>query len=75
MSRILWCITGAGGQLRRIFQAFREFRSRRSDVEVGVALSRAGEEVARIYGILDRLKRSLLGADMAGYTRMPRGAE
>ena len=69
MSRILWCITGAGGQLRRIFQAFREFRSRRSDVEVGVALSRAAEDVARIYGILDRLKEVSSGGRYGGIYR------
>jgi len=55
LSRILWCITGAGGQLRNVFEAFLRFREKHPGVEIGVALSKAGGEVARIYGVLDRL--------------------
>ena len=65
MSRVLWCITGAGGKLRSVFEAFLKFRKEHPDVDVGVALSKAGEEVARIYGVLDRL-REVISSDKYG---------
>ena len=65
MKRVLWCITGAGGHLRDVFQALRSLR-RAGGFELGVALSRAGEEVARIYGVLDRLDTVASGGRYGG---------
>jgi len=50
--RILWCITGAGHLLEECLEAMEK-----SQDEVTVALSSAGEEVARTYGLLDRIKK------------------
>ena len=69
MSRILWCITGAGGKLRSVFKAFLKFRREHPDVDVGVALSKAGEEVARIYGVLDRLGEVVSSGKYGGIYR------
>ncbi len=56
--RILWAITGSGSFLRDLVQLFIKLREEfGSRVEVAVALSSAGEEVARIYGVLDMLSR------------------
>lgn len=67
MKRILWCITGAGGHLRSVFQALKNFRGYRpSTFELGIALSGAGEEVARIYGVLDELATISSGGRYGG---------
>lgn len=69
MKRILWCITGAGGQLRSVFQAVMNLRSVYPEIELGIVLSRAGEEVARIYGILDKLRKVASGGRYGGVYR------
>ncbi|MBU4201617.1 MAG: hypothetical protein L6243_06400 [Candidatus Altiarchaeales archaeon] len=50
--RILWCITGAGHLLQECVEVIEK-----SQDEVTVALSSAGEEVARTYGLFDRIKK------------------
>jgi len=69
LKRVLWCITGAGGQLRSIFQAIMKLRRAYPKLELGVALSRAGEEVTRIYGVLDRLNKVASGGRYGGIYR------
>ena len=70
MKRILWCITGAGGHLRSVFQALTDLKSvYPSKFELGIALSRAGEEVARIYGVLDKLATVASGGRYGGIYR------
>lgn len=51
---IAWCITGAGHFLLESFEVFLQL-VKDMDVRVTTFLSCAGEEVARIYGVLDRL--------------------
>ena len=56
VKRILWAITGSGSFLREVAQLFIKLRREYGgELEIAVALSRAGEEVARIYGVLDLL--------------------
>ena len=56
VKRILWAITGSGSFLRDVAQLFIKLgREYSGELEIAVALSRAGEEVARIYGVLDIL--------------------
>jgi len=50
--RILWCITGAGHLLQECVEVMEKSRD-----EITVALSSAGEEVARTYGLLDRINK------------------
>ena len=69
MKRILWCITGAGGQLRTVFQAVKNFKNACPGLELGIAISRACEEVARIYGILDKLNVIASGGRYGGVYR------
>lgn len=57
IKRILWCITGSGSFLRDIYFSFREVRNQYNNLEVAIAFSRAGREVARIYGVLDGVWR------------------
>jgi dihydromethanopterin reductase (acceptor) len=54
--KVMWCITGAGCLLEESFDAVEELK-RRGSVKVTTALTRAGEEVVRIYGLQDRLRR------------------
>jgi len=54
LKKLLWVITGAGYKMREVFNAVSELR-RELGLRVTTALTRAGREVARLYGILDRL--------------------
>jgi len=69
LKKILWCITGAGGQLRSVFQAFMNLKRTYPTLEWGIVISRAGEEVARIYGILDKLSKVASGGRYGGIYR------
>lgn len=53
--RILWCITGSGSFLREIYNMFYEFKVEHSNLELAICTSKAGEEVLRVYGVLDKL--------------------
>ncbi len=53
--RILWCITGAAYPLRQLVEFFRNFVNRYR-IELAVCFSNAGYEVARIYGVLDKIE-------------------
>ena len=66
LKRILWCVTGAGGQLRSVFQALTNLKHSCSGLELGVAISKAGEEVARVYGVLDKIADLASGGRYGG---------
>ena len=66
MKKILWCITGAGGHLRSVHKTFMNIKKAYPTVELGIALSKAGEEVARIYGVLDKLNHVASGGRYGG---------
>ncbi len=63
--RILWCITGSGSFLRGIYRLFQSIKEK-YDLEIGIVLSKAGVEVARIYGILDKLGNIATGGRYDG---------
>jgi len=50
---VLWCVTGSGTWIKDLWRALK--RLRRAGLVVDVCMSRAGEEVARIYGALPEL--------------------
>jgi dihydromethanopterin reductase (acceptor) len=51
---ILWCVTGAG----HLLEESRDFMQKsRGTHTITVAFSRAGHEVARMYGLLARIER------------------
>lgn len=56
MYNIAWCITGAGHFLLESFEVFLRLIKNRN-VKVTTLLSNAGEEVARVYGILDKISQ------------------
>lgn len=53
--RMMWCITGAGHFLEESFDAVEEVK-RLLSAKVTTALTRAGEEVVRLYGLEERLR-------------------
>ena len=56
--RIAWGITGAGHFLDRSYQVFKEIKLRSPDVSVNTFISRAAEEVLRMYGLEQSLLKS-----------------
>lgn len=52
--RLVWCVTGAGHFMVETFEVMVEL-VRRYDVKVTTMLSMAGVEVARMYGVWDKL--------------------
>lgn len=56
MYNIAWCITGAGHFLLESFEVFLKL-VKNGSVKVTTLLSNAGEEVARIYGVLDKISQ------------------
>ena len=70
VKRILWCITGSGSFLRQIFKLLVDLKSK-FNFEVGVLFSKAGVEVARLYGVLDKLNLIASGGRYDGiYTNV-----
>jgi len=53
--RIAWGITGAGHFLDRSYQVFKEIKLRDPQISVNTYISRAAEEVLRMYGLEQRL--------------------
>ncbi|WXG40188.1 MAG: dihydromethanopterin reductase (acceptor) [Candidatus Freyarchaeum deiterrae] len=53
---VAWCITGAGHFLLESFEVFLKLVKNR-DVKVTTLMSGAGEEVACVYGVLDKLNQ------------------
>jgi len=66
LKRILWCITGAGGSLREVFKLFINLRRKNPELDIGILMSKAGMEVARIYGIFDNLNLVATGGWYGG---------
>lgn len=64
--QILWCLTGSGSYLREIFNLFVDLKHKFSNLKIGIALSRAGVEVARLYGILNMLDKIASGGRYDG---------
>lgn len=56
MYNVAWCITGAGHFLLESFEVFLKLVKNRG-LKVTTLLSNAGEEVARIYGVLDKISQ------------------
>ncbi|MCQ8897887.1 MAG: archaeoflavoprotein AfpA [Hadesarchaea archaeon] len=54
--RVAWGITGSGDRLREIVAEMRRLAGRYPEVEIRVFLSRAGEEVVRMYGLWEELE-------------------
>lgn len=63
LMRIAWGITGAGHFLRETFEVFKKLKETTPDLKVTAFVSRAGEEVIRMYGLADRLS----GISPGGY--------
>lgn len=61
--RIAWCITGAGHFLRESFEAFKELKDKNKEIKVTSFVSRAAEEVIKMYG----LQNDLLNISGGGY--------
>ncbi len=53
--RVAWGITGSGSFIRESFEVFRELK-RKYPIKITIFLSRAGAEVASMYGIMDRMR-------------------
>jgi dihydromethanopterin reductase (acceptor) len=49
--RLAWCITGAGHFLRESFEAFKELKEKNNELKVTSFVSRAAEEVIKMYGL------------------------
>ncbi len=54
--RVAWGITGSGDRLREIVGEMKRLAGRYREVEIRVFLSRAGEEVVRMYGLWEELE-------------------
>ncbi len=53
--KIVWCITGAGHLLRESFQVMKKLKEEIEDLKVTTLVSRAGEEVVKMYGLFEEL--------------------
>lgn len=56
-NEIVWCITGAGHKLRECIEYVRKIKARKEKPKITAVFSGAGLEVARIYGLLDEIKK------------------
>jgi len=54
--KIAWGITGAGHFLRESFDVLKELKQKNNELKVTTFLSRAAEEVVRMYGLEDELQ-------------------
>jgi dihydromethanopterin reductase (acceptor) len=61
--RLAWCITGAGHFLRESFEAFKELGKKNKELKVTSFVSRAAEEVIKMYG----LRKDLLNISNGSY--------
>lgn len=60
--KIAWGITGAGHFLCESFEIFKNLKETAADLKVTAFVSRAGEEVIRMYGLADELCRISSGS-------------
>lgn len=61
--KLAWCITGAGHFLRESFEVFDELKDKKKQLKITSFVSRAGEEVIKMYG----LKNDLAGISNGRY--------
>ena len=58
MGKVAWGITGCGDKLRETYEVMKELKGEYADeLHIEVFLSKAGEQVAKYYRLLDDLKR------------------
>lgn len=55
--KLAWCITGAGHLLRESFEVFEELKERKKELKITSFVSRAAEEVIKMYGLQNDLAR------------------
>jgi len=60
--RIAWGITGAGHFLRESFEVFKELKRNKPELKVTTFVSRAAEEVIRMYGLANELSNISCGS-------------
>lgn len=53
--KLAWCITGAGHFLRESFEVFKALKEKDEELRVTSFISRAAEEVIKMYGLVDEL--------------------
>jgi dihydromethanopterin reductase (acceptor) len=60
--KIAWGITGAGHFLRESFEVFKELKRNKPELKVTTFVSRAAEEVIRMYGLANELSNISCGS-------------
>ncbi len=60
--KLAWGITGAGHYLRESFEVFKKLKKVKTHLKITTYVSRAGEEVIRMYGLADELSRISCGS-------------
>lgn len=66
MLRLVWGITGSGSFIRDLVELFIDLKKQFPNLVVAVALSRAGRDVCRIYGVLEKLRLIAAGGRYGG---------
>jgi dihydromethanopterin reductase (acceptor) len=59
--KLAWGITGAGHYLRESFEVFKKLKESNAHLKITTYISRAGEEVIRMYGLADELSQISCG--------------
>ena len=54
---VAWAITGAGHFLKESFHAFKDIKTKKRNLKITVFLSKAGEEVVKMYGLFDNIQK------------------
>ena len=65
--KLAWCITGAGHFLRDSFDVFKELKEKNKELKVTSFVSRAAEEVIKMYGLENDLKNISSGNYLEEY--------
>ncbi|MCZ7384260.1 MAG: dihydromethanopterin reductase (acceptor) [Candidatus Methanoperedens sp.] len=60
--KIAWGITGAGHFLRESFEVFKELKHNKPELKVTTFVSRAAEEVIKMYGLAEELSKISCGS-------------
>jgi archaeoflavoprotein AfpA len=56
--KFAWGITGSGDEINEILQIMKKISEKFSDIEIGVYISKSGEQILRWYRLLDEVKQS-----------------